>query len=58
VPCHRVVSASGLGGYAGSDNPRSPQIARKRWLLELESARGRREAVDLTPRRAAGHRRT
>jgi len=37
VPCHRVVSVVGLGGYAGSDNPRSPQIARKRWLLAIES---------------------
>jgi methylated-DNA-[protein]-cysteine S-methyltransferase len=37
VPCHRVVSASGIGGYAGSDKPRSRQIARKRWLLAIES---------------------
>ena len=37
VPCHRVVSASGLGGYAGSDDPRSRSLARKRWLLALES---------------------
>lgn len=37
VPCHRVVSAHGMGGYAGSDNPRSVQLARKRWLLALES---------------------
>ncbi|MBU3729629.1 MAG: methylated-DNA--[protein]-cysteine S-methyltransferase [Phycisphaerales bacterium] len=58
VPCHRVVSATGLGGYAGSDDPGSPQIARKRWLLELESARSPSKAVDLTPRRAAGQRRT
>ena len=58
VPCHRVVSASGLGGYAGTDDPRSREIARKRWLLALESARGSREAVESPPRRAAGNRRT
>jgi methylated-DNA-[protein]-cysteine S-methyltransferase len=37
VPCHRVVSASGIGGYAGSDDPRSGQVARKRWLIAIES---------------------
>ena len=37
VPCHRVVSASGIGGYAGTDDLRSQSLARKRWLLALES---------------------
>ncbi len=37
VPCHRVVSASGMGGYAGTDDPRSRSLARKRWLLGIES---------------------
>jgi methylated-DNA-[protein]-cysteine S-methyltransferase len=37
VPCHRVVSASGIGGYAGSDDPRSGRVARKRWLIAIES---------------------
>jgi methylated-DNA-[protein]-cysteine S-methyltransferase len=53
VPCHRVVSASGLGGYAGTDAPASRSLARKRWLLELE-AQLAREPVDLDSRRAAG----
>jgi methylated-DNA-[protein]-cysteine S-methyltransferase len=57
VPCHRVVSASGLGGYAGTDDPRSRSVARKRWLLEIESQHVR-DPVDSPPRRAAGHRRT
>ena len=29
VPCHRVVAATGLGGYAGG-------LAAKRWLLSAE----------------------
>ncbi len=29
VPCHRVVAASGLGGYSGG-------LAWKQWLLEFE----------------------
>jgi methylated-DNA-[protein]-cysteine S-methyltransferase len=53
VPCHRVVSASGIGGYAGSDDPRSLQVARKLWLLEIESRR-MYAYVDSAPRHAAG----
>lgn len=34
VPCHRVVAAHGIGGYA-------PGLAYKRALLELESANGK-----------------
>ncbi len=34
VPCHRVVSASGLGGYAGHTD--GTFMARKRWLLTHE----------------------
>jgi len=37
VPCHRVVSASGLGGFMGATAGRALQI--KRWLLEHERAR-------------------
>jgi methylated-DNA-[protein]-cysteine S-methyltransferase len=33
VPCHRVVSADGLGGYSGGTGPEV-----KRWLLTLEGA--------------------
>ncbi len=34
VPCHRVVAADGIGGYAGSTS--GPVLDRKRWLLEHE----------------------
>jgi methylated-DNA-[protein]-cysteine S-methyltransferase len=34
VPCHRVVGASGPGGYAGRRS--GPPLARKRWLLAHE----------------------
>ena len=40
VPCHRVVGASGVGGYAG--HTAGPALRRKLWLLE-------HEGVDLTP---------
>ena len=33
VPCHRVVSGSGLGGYSGGTG-----VEVKRWLLTLEGA--------------------
>ena len=35
IPCHRVVGASGLGGYAG-ENQNGPQLARKRAILAFE----------------------
>ena len=34
VPCHRVISANGLGGYAGETSGRQLDI--KRWLLNHE----------------------
>lgn len=34
IPCHRVVSAKGIGGYAGETGGR--QINIKRWLLSHE----------------------
>jgi methylated-DNA-[protein]-cysteine S-methyltransferase len=37
VPCHRVVSASGLGGFMGATGGRALEI--KRGLLEHERAR-------------------
>jgi methylated-DNA-[protein]-cysteine S-methyltransferase len=40
VPCHRVVGASGIGGYAG--HTAGPELRRKLWLLD-------HEGVDLTP---------
>ena len=38
VPCHRVVSATGLGGYAGA--LAGPVLERKRWLLRHEGYPG------------------
>ncbi len=35
VPCHRVVSATGMGGYAGHTSGRN--IAIKHWLLKHEA---------------------
>jgi methylated-DNA-[protein]-cysteine S-methyltransferase len=34
VPCHRVVSAAGIGGYSGRTDGR--EINRKQWLLRHE----------------------
>lgn len=34
IPCHRVISASGIGGYAGKTEGRQLDI--KRWLLKHE----------------------
>jgi len=34
IPCHRVVSAHGLGGYCGQDS--GPFLDIKRWLLRHE----------------------
>jgi methylated-DNA-[protein]-cysteine S-methyltransferase len=34
VPCHRIVSGTGLGGYHGSTGRRA--LERKRWLLRHE----------------------
>lgn len=36
IPCHRVVSASGLGGFAGATEGRLLEI--KQWLLNHERA--------------------
>jgi methylated-DNA-[protein]-cysteine S-methyltransferase len=40
VPCHRVIGATGIGGYAG--HTAGPELRRKRWLLG-------HEGVDLEP---------
>lgn len=34
IPCHRIVAASGIGGYAGKTS--GPVLERKRWLLAHE----------------------
>jgi methylated-DNA-[protein]-cysteine S-methyltransferase len=39
VPCHRVVSANGLGGFSGETEGAMPNI--KRWLLAHEGATAR-----------------
>ena len=36
VPCHRVISATGLGGYAGETQ--GQKLDTKRWLLKHEGA--------------------
>ena len=38
VPCHRVVGAQGLGGFAGDTSGR--KLAVKRWLLRHEGVAG------------------
>jgi methylated-DNA-[protein]-cysteine S-methyltransferase len=38
VPCHRVVAAAAIGGFAHRD--RGFQLSAKRWLLEHEGAEG------------------
>ena len=38
VPCHRVVSISGIGGYSGKTDGR--EINRKKWLLSHEGITG------------------
>lgn len=37
IPCHRVISVQGLGGYAGALT--GPPLARKQWLLRHEGHR-------------------
>ena len=37
TPCHRVIASSGkLHGFAGKTNPRSKELQRKQFLLNLE----------------------
>ena len=38
IPCHRVISASGIGGFAGSDLDAGFHVGVKRWLLKHEGA--------------------
>lgn len=38
IPCHRVISSSGLGGFANNDDGFHLEI--KRWLLAHEGAAG------------------
>lgn len=38
IPCHRVVSANGIGGFSGQTA--GPALARKRWLLRHEGWQG------------------
>lgn len=39
VPCHRVLAANGIGGYAGQSGA-APSLDAKRWLLRHEGAAG------------------
>lgn len=45
IPCHRVVSGAGLGGYSGGDG-----LATKRYLLALEARSYSEAAVPLLAR--------
>jgi methylated-DNA-[protein]-cysteine S-methyltransferase len=36
IPCHRVVAATGLGGYSGARG--GDWLEKKRWLLRHEEA--------------------
>jgi methylated-DNA-[protein]-cysteine S-methyltransferase len=38
IPCHRVTSSTGLGGFANSDDPSGFLLGVKRWLLQHEGA--------------------
>ncbi|HEV7799791.1 MAG TPA: methylated-DNA--[protein]-cysteine S-methyltransferase [Burkholderiales bacterium] len=38
IPCHRVIGASGLGGFMGGEL--EPSLAIKRWLLRHEGVLG------------------
>lgn len=49
VPCHRVVAATGIGGFAGFLKGGMPAI--KGWLLEHEQ-RNATAALELSPERA------
>jgi len=37
VPCHRIVAANGIGGFAGKTD--GPVVERKRWLLKHEGVK-------------------
>lgn len=36
IPCHRVVSASSLGGFMGVSDPQQPELLLKQQLLSVE----------------------
>ncbi len=36
IPCHRVTSSTGLGGFSNSDDPNGYLLNIKRWLLAHE----------------------
>ena len=40
VPCHRVVSAKGAGGYCGTSDADSFELKIKNWLLDHEKSDG------------------
>lgn len=40
VPCHRVVSKSGPGGFCGTDDANSFELQVKNWLLDHEISDG------------------
>jgi len=54
VPCHRVVAASGMGGYSGKTA--DPAIWRKHWLLSHEGAACRGLKSAKMPQAVTAHR--
>jgi methylated-DNA-[protein]-cysteine S-methyltransferase len=40
IPCHRVLAAGGLGGFANSDEADGFHLGVKRWLLAHEQVKG------------------
>jgi methylated-DNA-[protein]-cysteine S-methyltransferase len=40
IPCHRVLAAGGLGGFANSDDAAGFHLGVKRWLLRHEGVKG------------------
>lgn len=37
IPCHRVVSSQGIGGFMGEDSTKSSEIKTKKILLQFEA---------------------
>ncbi len=37
IPCHRVVSKTGMGGFMGKKDPQHPALKLKEWLIGIEN---------------------
>ncbi|MBI1935091.1 MGMT family protein, partial [Candidatus Woesearchaeota archaeon] len=48
VPCHRVVNSDGrIGGFMGSNNPKSKEVKKKIKLLRKEGVEVKNNKIDL-----------